>query len=252
MDTAKPDEGKKSLIEFPCHFPIKVMGVKVDGRQALAEHGLVGDAEELGLQPGAAPIAQDRLRHHLDQGRRGLGVMAAFEDRHAGVAGGATEEHGLLSLGVDLRLGGEARGDLPFADHEADVDSCDLLVRGGEHVEGEERVAHGYRAGVAIMDAGIDVERHALGGAQVEERGAMTILGFGGGAGRTAAGLLEHLGVVVLAGLAFGVPRGEVGDRHPGAHAGPGHGAERRPAGRADERDQLRRSRGQELIQSPG
>ena len=29
MDTAKPDESKKSLIEFPCHFPIKVMGKNV-------------------------------------------------------------------------------------------------------------------------------------------------------------------------------------------------------------------------------
>jgi uncharacterized protein len=29
MDTAKPDDAKKSLIEFPCHFPIKVMGKNV-------------------------------------------------------------------------------------------------------------------------------------------------------------------------------------------------------------------------------
>lgn len=74
---------------------------------------------------------------------------------------------------------------------------------------------------MAVVDAGIDVERHAFGGGEVEERGAVTVLGFGGGAWWAAAGLLEHLGVVVLAGLAFGMPRGEVGDRHPGAYAGP-------------------------------
>ena len=29
MSTATPNEGKKSLIEFPTHFPIKVMGKNV-------------------------------------------------------------------------------------------------------------------------------------------------------------------------------------------------------------------------------
>ena len=65
-------------------------------------------------------------------------------------------------------------------------------------------MAHWDRPRVSVVDAGIDVERHAFGGGEVEERGAVTVLGFGRGAGRAAAGLLEHLGVVVLAGLAFG------------------------------------------------
>ena len=80
----------------------------------------------------------------------------------------------------------------------------------------------------------------------MEEWGAMTVFGFGGGAGRAPAGQLEHLGVVVLPLAALGVPRCEVGDRHPGAHAGPelggagghdeGHVA---AAGTADEIDAI-------------
>ena len=64
-------------------------------------------------------------------------------------------------------------------------------------------MADWHGAGVSVMDAGINIERYALSGREVEERGAMAV-----GCGRrgpryAAAALLNHLGVNVLAHAAF-------------------------------------------------
>ena len=59
----------------------------------------------------------------------------------------------------------------------------------------------------------------------------MAVFRFGGWSGFSAAALLNHLGVIILPCRALGVPSSEVGDRHPGTHAGP-------EAGRASGHDE--------------
>ncbi len=38
MDFSQPIPPEQSLIEYPCHFPIKVMGAHVDGFEAAMAH----------------------------------------------------------------------------------------------------------------------------------------------------------------------------------------------------------------------
>jgi uncharacterized protein len=38
MDFSRPIPPEQSLIEYPCHFPIKVMGAQVDGFEAAVTH----------------------------------------------------------------------------------------------------------------------------------------------------------------------------------------------------------------------
>ena len=97
------------------------------------------------------------------------------------------------------------------------------------------------------MNAGVDIERHALGSGEMEEGRAMAVFRFGGWSGFSAATLLNHLGVIILPYRAFGVPSSEVGDRYPGAHASPeagdtcGHDERHMPAaGAAHEVDTIR------------
>ena len=82
-------------------------------------------------------------------------------------------------------------------------------------------MADRHGAGVAVVNARVNVERQSLSGGEMEEGRAMAVFRFGRRSRRTATGLLEHLRVIVLPCGTLGMPRGQVGDGHPGAHGGP-------------------------------
>ena len=105
-----------------------------------------------------------------------------------------TEEETLVAVERVEPLALESGRHGSLLDKESNVCITDPILRRGDGIERGQRMTDRHTPGMAVEDAGVDVERRTDFGLKIGEGGTDAVLRIHGGAvsGRAAAGLPPH------------------------------------------------------------